>query len=69
MCYVVQSLGKTSVTDLARTDLVSLTPHLATFVAIPFVGARAYETVEHEAVSGPPTPRRQKADRPEHRVH
>lgn len=69
MCYVIQSLGKTSIADLARSDLAAVSRDLAVFAGVSFVGAPAGDTSERETVPGHLAQRHRKSGRPEHRVH
>lgn len=73
MCYVVQSLGKTSVSELNRTDLVALNRELANFTGVTFVGASPQDERQVEAESllpaAHPGHRLKRREEPENRVH
>lgn len=70
MCCVVQSLGKGAVSELDRTDLAALSPGLAAFAGVAYVG-QAAEGVRHPQGDEVPIwqlPQPSRAHRPEDRI-
>lgn len=71
MCYVVQSLGKFSLSGLDRTDLVATSRELASFAGLTYAGEVRQEEGEsdHPPNMARVSLRAKGHKRPEHRVH